>query len=179
MEIAASSCFPSMSSRCVSHCLEMSEYYVQERSSEYASVVVLQQQLHGEVHLVRRQMAQPVLLRQQQLQHVLVGGDDVLDALRDRLRVVLQVTQTHLQRVDLLVHVLRLTEPRALRSSCSRPSCRAACGPCAGRSRACCTGGRCTGSEPPPVPATRRGSYLQIASSRRGCSQRCREKSLR
>ena len=69
-----------------------------------------------------------------------------LNALGDRLTVVLEMSQTHFQRVDLLVHVLHRTPHAKLRSWLSCPSCREACAPCAGRNRACCRGDRCRGS---------------------------------
>lgn len=54
-----------------------------------------------------------------------------LNALGDRLTVVLEMSQTHFQRVDLLVHVLHRTPHAKLRSWLSCPSCREACAPCA------------------------------------------------
>ena len=70
------------------------------------------------MHLHGRKMPQLILLREQQLEHVFVGGDDVLrmtmrdqcdlDAFRNGLRVVLEMTQPHLQGMDFLVHILRM-----------------------------------------------------------------------
>ena len=58
------------------------------------------------MHLHGREMPQLILLCEQQLEHVFVGGDDVLrmtmrdqcdlDAFRNGLRVVLEMTQPHL-----------------------------------------------------------------------------------
>ena len=89
----------------------MSEYYVRKKQRDYSPIVVLQEELNRQVHFRRRQMAQLILLRQQQLQHVLVRGDDFLDAVRDRLCIVLQMAEANLQRVDFLVDILMLMRP--------------------------------------------------------------------
>ena len=79
--------------------------------------------------------------------------------------VVLEMSQTHFQRVDLLVHVLHRTPTPKLRSWLSCPSCREACAPCAGRNRACCRGDRCRGSSTPSRAWSSKENCRQSADS--------------